>query len=529
MRIGIELRQLIPQKSGGIVPLLEGVLGQMITAGPDNRYFVYYVETGYRLPQITQPNVQARPLDAATFWRDLDQAAADDALDVLVSSYPSDEPLAFPAARHIVFIPDLQHEDMPEFFNAEVLARRRQAFSAAIADAGAVVVLSAHTQSLLLSRYPQAKGRVSISRPVLNITEDAMEPPLTADERDLIPEQPYFLFPANIWPHKNHRRLIAALRLFLSQRDRAVGLVLTGDPAGWAELQAECADLPVYHLGFVSRRSLTELYRHACALTYFSLYEGFGIPLLEAFQSGAPVLCSNVTSLPEIGQDAVLSCDPTDVAAIAELMGRIVDSDELRAQLVERGTKRIADYTSHVNPQQLLQVCQQVVERPIPYRSILAAIGLLSRKLAESDADRAARLDIIHQVTTGRLAEAQQLRQQIVEIESDRAARLEIIQRVNAQIQQLQVKLMTSEADRDARLKVIERLQEELAAQHSIIESMQQQIETVQAERILYLDRSLRQEAIITQLRHELYIAEMTFHSRAIRKVRRMLGQLWQS
>jgi len=76
-------------------------------------------------------------------------------------------------------------------------------------------------------------------------------------------------------------------------------------------------DLAIVHLGYVPHIQVAALFSNATALAYFSLFEGFGMPLLEAFHHGTPVICSNTTSLPEVGGDAVLSCDPTDVPAMA--------------------------------------------------------------------------------------------------------------------------------------------------------------------------------------------------------------------
>jgi hypothetical protein len=154
-------------------------------------------------------------------------------------------------------------------------------------------------------------------------------------------------------------------------------------------LQAEHASLPVKHLGFVGPRLLAELYRRAAALTYFSLYEGFGIPLLEAFSFRTPVLCGNTTSLPELGGDAVLSCDPTDVAAMADLMGRVAEDGSLRPLLAERGARRLALYDWDRPARNLLDALVRVGRRPVDH------VGLLDRVAARLHADWVARLGVI--------------------------------------------------------------------------------------------------------------------------------------
>src|SRR5262249_60187171 len=117
----------------------------------------------------------------------------------------------------------------------------------------------------------------------------------------------FFLFPATLGPHKNQGRLLEAFARFRQQTRRPICLVLTGHPDGWPALQAGYPDLPVHHLGFVRPALLRHLYERARALVFFSLHEGFGMPLLEAFDAGTPVRCSTTTSLPEVGGDAVLA------------------------------------------------------------------------------------------------------------------------------------------------------------------------------------------------------------------------------
>jgi hypothetical protein len=156
---------------------------------------------------------------------------------------------------------------------------------------------------------------------------------------------PYFLFPANLWPHKNHRRLFQAFRAFRERTGADVELRLTGDPDGWEALGAEVAGLPVRHLGYVAETELTVLYRDALALVFLTLYEGFGLPVLEAFHHGVPVLGADRGSLPEVGGEAMLACDPTDVAAMAAGLARIATDGALRDRLVRAGRGRLEAYS----------------------------------------------------------------------------------------------------------------------------------------------------------------------------------------
>jgi glycosyltransferase involved in cell wall biosynthesis len=213
--------------------------------------------------------------------------------------------------------------------------------------------------------------------PALVRSADQADAPLSQEERALIPEQPFFLFPANLWPHKNHRRLLSALKRFNQSAPQRHALVLTGHPDGWEDLQEHADGEPVYHHGFVRRELLRELFQRARALTYFSLYEGFGMPLLEAFDAGLPVLCSNTSSLPEVGGDAVLTCDPTDVEAMAELMHQITQHGDLPQTMIRRGKERLDLFSWRRSAETLRTALETLHRQNAPPRS--GAAGRPSR------------------------------------------------------------------------------------------------------------------------------------------------------
>jgi glycosyltransferase involved in cell wall biosynthesis len=182
-------------------------------------------------------------------------------------------------------------------------------------------------------------------------------------EADLLPRKHYFYYPANLWPHKNHRRVLDAFRAFTRNTLAPYAFVLTGDPTGWPELAADYADLDLRHLGHVSTRTVTYLYRRATALVFLSLFEGFGAPLLEAFHAGTPVLCSDTTSLPEVAAGAALLADPTDLPAMTAGLQRIAGDAALRRELIARGKQRLAAYSWQRSAESFIQACIDVAAR----------------------------------------------------------------------------------------------------------------------------------------------------------------------
>jgi glycosyltransferase involved in cell wall biosynthesis len=118
----------------------------------------------------------------------------------------------------------------------------------------------------------------------------------------------------------------------------------------------------VRFLGFVPESTLSALYRLATMFVFPSLYEGFGLPPLEAMAAGAPVITSNVSSLPEVVGDAAVLIDPRDAASIATAMARVIGDEALRADLVRRGHERVKAFSWERSVSRVQQVYRELAE-----------------------------------------------------------------------------------------------------------------------------------------------------------------------
>ena len=360
MKIGIDLRSVVPGKSGGIAPLLDGVLGTLFMRHPEHRFLVFCTVFSRRVLTAVPSHVKVWSLPCRDFNAELDRLLRREHVEVLFRCYP-EESLDFPSFRQVVFIPDTQHEFHPEFFPPEELRARRRYFNRDLSRAGAIGTLTEHARRAILEHKWTRCRDIFLMSPALPATgQPTAEEGSTLAVREGLPAGEYFLYPANIWPHKNHRRVLQAFELLLRRRERPLSFVFTGHPEGWEELRREFPHLPILHLGFVTPGVLKALYEGARALVFFSLYEGFGIPLLEAFGARTPVICSNLTSLPEVGDDAVLTCDPTDTRAMCDLMERVASDEETRNILTANGEKRLANYTWERSADSLLAACLRV-------------------------------------------------------------------------------------------------------------------------------------------------------------------------
>lgn len=363
-RIGVDLRNVVLGQSGGISQLIRGIFREVFLRKPEFDYVVFCTIFSRSLLPADAGNVSFLTLPLEDYYDELDRAAKKYEISLLFRGYPVVDNLSFPIGRQIFLIPDIQHETFPEFFTDQVLMDRREAFDWALVGAGAIATISEYAKKTL-SLYPVTRCTDIFLTPPGLQTEYFESKKTNRLPIELAPvlNSQYFLYPANLWPHKNHKRLLYAFEKFIATTDKSVSLVLTGNPQGWDELKADFSQLPILHLGFISTQSLHALYENAVALVFFSLYEGFGMPLLEAFNSGTPVICSNTTSLPEVGGDAVFCCDPTDVDAMSRLMIEIFDNETLRSSLIKKGQDRLNHYLWAESASNLEAAFERVISR----------------------------------------------------------------------------------------------------------------------------------------------------------------------
>jgi glycosyltransferase involved in cell wall biosynthesis len=159
-------------------------------------------------------------------------------------------------------------------------------------------------------------------------------------------EQPFVLSTGTLEPRKNLQRLIEAFADLPDELRRKHLLVLVG-PRGWeeSEIVRQAEEEGIRLLGHVPDEDLGALYRLCTVFCYPSLYEGFGLPVLEAMQAGAPVVTSNVSSLPEVGGDAARYVDPTSVEQIRDALAELLTIEEERAALRERALRQAARFS----------------------------------------------------------------------------------------------------------------------------------------------------------------------------------------
>lgn len=181
-------------------------------------------------------------------------------------------------------------------------------------------------------------------------------------------ESPFILYTGNIKPHKNIDRLIEAYALLRQQGVVDAKLLIIGDEVSKYPNLRRLVHRHQLHphvrfFGFVSDEMLAILYRLATVFVFPSLYEGFGLPPLEAMAAGTPVITSNVSSLPEVVGDAAVLIDPLDAGAIAGAMARVIGDPQLRADLIRRGHERVQAFSWQRSATRVRDVYNEVLGR----------------------------------------------------------------------------------------------------------------------------------------------------------------------
>jgi glycosyltransferase involved in cell wall biosynthesis len=334
MLVGLSMLTLVPGVVGGSETYARELARALARVGElEYRVFLPSIATDaadglpgeivpeYRASRTTPGRVAAMALAAAA-PRPIRRRLALDRLDAIhfplsVMLPPVDRP---PAATTVL---DIQHEVYPQFFSRAELAYRRAVYGWTVRRSRIVITISEHARQTLIERLGLSPERVRAIH--FGVDHTRFRP----DGRE---RQPFLLYPANRWPHKNHERLFEAFALVRRERPD-LRLVLTG-----AGHEGKPAPDGVEARGRVSPDELLELFRTAAALVFPSLYEGFGQPPLEAMACGCPVAVSRVASLPEVCGDAAEYFDPESpeemaAAVIRALSGERVEHGLARARL----------------------------------------------------------------------------------------------------------------------------------------------------------------------------------------------------
>jgi glycosyltransferase involved in cell wall biosynthesis len=242
---------------------------------------------------------------------------------------------------------DIQQEYHPEFFDPAELKRRKELYQASAERADLLLTISEASKRTLIERFNINPKKIVVTYLGCSKEFKKIEDRKTLSsvkEKYELPSE-FILYPAATWPHKNHVKLLEALSILRSRYSLRLNLVLTGIPKNHHQEVLMAIDRhglgeSVQFLKFVPFADLPVIYNLATILVFPSVFEGFGMPLVEAMSVGLPIACSDRTSIPEVVGDSGLYFSPESPADMADKIHRLWNDKELQKQLAERGLKR---------------------------------------------------------------------------------------------------------------------------------------------------------------------------------------------
>lgn len=379
MHVGLSLLTLFPGRVGGSESYVRGLLGQFAAGvGPSavtvlaNRH-VAAAYRGYARGPVNLRELRSyragdglatRALAMAGARAAPARAARDAPGDLDLVHYAVTVPIPALAVPSVVTIHDVSHLERRGLGSLPLRRYRGWAYDGAARAADAVIATSGFARDRIAEGMGVPRERVHVV--ALGIDHQTFTPtPGPDDDRRRaalgVPRR-FVLYPANLWPHKNHARLLGALA---AVEDRALGLVLAGQAYREGErLSALARRLGlgerVLHVGHVDPPTLAALYRGARATVIPSLHEGFGFPALEAMACGCPVASSGRGALAEVSGPAALAFEPESTDSLATALARITTDEALRDGLVVAGERLAARFTWEACARRHLEVYDAV-------------------------------------------------------------------------------------------------------------------------------------------------------------------------
>lgn len=360
-KIGINLLYLVPRKVGGTEIYARELIRELALALPDTEFIVFCGrEAAGPLSRADWPsNVKIRvlpvncankPLRILAELFLLPVVAARAGVRLLHSMGTTGVP--FSRGVRVITVHDLIFHHHPETFPKPAQMGLELLVPLGAKRSQCVIAISMATKRDLIDTYAVDADKISVVHSGLGYSA----PNTVTDEDTLrrkfeLGDRPVVLCVAAALAHKNIPRLFEAFATIDKPGDGAAPVLVIAGHAGlehdnWQRLAQELGIVDdVRFTGWVEDEDLEGLYRLAACFAYPTLYEGFGMPVLEAMQRGTPVVCSNTTSLPEVAGDAALTFDPLDVDAIGAAISRVLADPVLAADLVARGHERVKQFT----------------------------------------------------------------------------------------------------------------------------------------------------------------------------------------
>lgn len=385
MTIGFDGSRAFSQGRTGTENYSFQLLKHLSLIDTENQYLIYIKDSQLKAfkSENFPDNFECRVIGLPRLWTQIGLAFRTfvDPLDMLFVPSHTLPLIRRPGLKSVITVHDLGAEFLPAFHQFKQVLYLNLMTHYQLKTAAKIIAVSKATKKDIQDRVGVSSEKIEV---VYEGVDEKLFRKLPIDIENRILHQykltahtssrgknKYFFFIGTIQPRKNLERLIRAFAQFLNDRgDKAAGfeLILAGQ-RGWKS--EGIYELPkglgiedrVRFIGRVSDEELNGLYGGATALVYPSLFEGFGLPILEAFSADCPVITSNISSMPEIAGNAAVLVDPYNIVGISKAMQELASSDTLRSSLIKKGRLRSIEFSWKYCAVKTLKVLNSVMGR----------------------------------------------------------------------------------------------------------------------------------------------------------------------
>lgn len=269
-----------------------------------------------------------------------------------------------------VTIHDISFEHFEDIFTKKEMFIQRRLIPYAAKKSDVIFTVSEYSKKDICKHYHIPEDKVVVTYNGKNDSFKALQ--LSDEEKQAVYEKyelpsDYILYVGNIQPRKNLKRLLQAYVQYANGRNDAKPLVIVGKKAWmfesiFEEIKASHLEDHVYFTGYVAEEDLVKLYNLANYFVYPSIFEGFGLPVLEAMACNTPVITSNNTSIPEVAGEACILVDPLDVDAISNALSEFTDNEELKRACAKKGLRQAEKFSWKKTAEQTEAVYMQYLK-----------------------------------------------------------------------------------------------------------------------------------------------------------------------
>lgn len=357
MNIAVNTRLLLKDRLEGIGTVIYETMKRITNDHPEHHFFFLFdreyddefIFSDNITPLIIGPQARHPVLFYLWFEHSIPRILKDIKADLFIS--PDGYMSLSSKVKSLSIIHDLNFEQFPEHFPWLIKKYYHYYFPRFAKRADRIATVSEFSKQDIVSRYKINADKIDVIYNGVNNAFKPQNPEAIKETRNKYSNgEPYFIFVGSIQPRKNIKNLLLAFDLFKSNHKQPFKLLIAGAKKWWtSELQKTFEDMKykndVVFTGRVTEDELVKITGAAYAMTYVPFFEGFGIPILEAFNSGIPVITSDITSMPEVANGAALLINPHSSQSISEGMLSIVNDDKLKQDLIAKGNIRKNDFS----------------------------------------------------------------------------------------------------------------------------------------------------------------------------------------